>query len=371
VLTHTGAYNLSGGTLTATTVIYGTALGGGVNTGTLNLTGGILSAGSISAGSAMGTNTAPVYTPAASTNTSTLNLAGGTLKATATTTTFLQGLTTANVKNGGAIIDTNGHDITIGQNLLHFSGATTDALTKSGAGKLTLTGANTYSGSTTISGGTLALSGTGSLTSSHIIVGANTTFDVNPVTGGYTLASGTTLSGTGSVSGAMNIVGTLSPGNSPGTLTTGSQVWLDGGGYNWQVLDATGTAGNGYDTIAVSGILDLSSLTTHGFGINLWSLGSIMPDVNGNALNFNNMVSQSWNLVSASGGISGFNATNFLISIGAHNGTGGFSNALDPNGSFSLGTSDNNLVLTYTVVPESGAALLGGLGLLVLLRRRR
>ena len=245
-------------------------------------------------------------------------------------------------------------------------------LNKLGVGTLKLTNTNTYTGNTTINSGTLSLSGAGSIsTSPNIIVGANTTFDVSAVTSGYTLASTQTISGTGTVVGATSVAGTLSPGNSPGTLTTGSQTWLDGGDYNWQMLDATGAAGTGYDRIAVTGTLDLSSLSAGGFGINLWSLSSILPDVNGDALNFNNLLTQSWTILTTSGGITGFEAGDFVISTAANNGTGGFSNALDDNGSFTLGTSGNNLVLTYSAIPEPGAALLAGLGMLVLLRRRR
>jgi autotransporter-associated beta strand protein len=245
------------------------------------------------------------------------------------------------------------------------------ALTKTGAGTQTLSGVNSYTGATTISQGTLALGATGSITSSNIIVGASTTFDVSGVTGGYTLGAAQTLSGTGSVVGSTVVAGTLSPGNSPGSMSVGSQTWVNGGDYNWQILDATGVAGTGFDTIAMTGTLDLSSLTTGQFGINLWSLASISPDVSGNALNFNNTLTQSWNLLTASVAITGFDATDFVINTGASNGTGGFSNDLG-GGVFSLGTNGNSLVLNFTAVPEPNVAmLLGGLGVFVLLRRRR
>ena len=49
----------------------------------------------------------------------TLNQSGGTLVPTASRTTFLQGLTTANVQAGGAVINTNGFNVTVAQSLLH------------------------------------------------------------------------------------------------------------------------------------------------------------------------------------------------------------------------------------------------------------
>lgn len=247
-------------------------------------------------------------------------------------------------------------------------GGAATRFTKAGTGKLTLGGANTYAGTTNISGGTLALGANGSLASPTLIVGASTTFDVSAVTGGYTLAASQTLSGTGTVTGAMSVSGTLSPGNSPGTISTGSQAWLNGGDYNLQVLDATGVAGTGFDQVAVTGTLDLSSLTADGFSINLWSLAS--TDANGNALNFDNTTDQSWTILTTSGGITGFDAADFIVNIGANNGTGSFSNELG-GGAFSLGSDTNNLVLNFAAVPEPSAAALLGLGALAMLRRRR
>ncbi|MEI6177406.1 MAG: autotransporter-associated beta strand repeat-containing protein, partial [Verrucomicrobiota bacterium] len=251
------------------------------------------------------------------------------------------------------------------------SGTGTLALTKAGTGTLTLSAANTYTGATTISGGTLALGATGSITSPNIIVGASTTFDVSSVTGGYTLGAAQTLSGTGSVVGSTVVAGTLSPGNSPGSMSVGSQTWVNGGNYNWQILNATGSAGADYDTIAMTGNLNLSNLTAGGFGINLWSLVSISPDSNGNALHFDNTLNQSWTLLTASGAITGFDAADFVIKTEAANGTGGFSNSLG-GGAFTIGTSGNSLVLNFTAIPEPNvAALIGALGGILLLRRRR
>lgn len=284
--------------------------------------------------------------------------------------------------NGNSLWDINGQ-INLGSHNLIFqadgTGSRIDgniigsggSLTKTSAQGLALHGTNTYSGATTITGGTLTLGATGSIAnSSTIIVGSGTNFNVSAVTGGYTLGSAQTLGGSGTVNGAMSVAGTLSPGSSPGILTTGSETWMNGGDYNFQMLDATGVAGTGFDQIQVTGTLDLSSLTSGGFAINLWSLASTGPDVNGNALNFNNTISQSWNILTAAGGITAFDATDFVVNVGANNGTAGFSNTLG-GGNFSLSADSNTLILNFTAVPEPHAALLGGLGLLAMLRRRR
>ena len=263
----------------------------------------------------------------------------------------------------------NGIEVTTAAATLTNSGVMDGAggFTKSGAGTLELSGANSYTGKTTVSEGKLKVSGS---------IGASTTIEVRAGAyleggpSGFNLGASQTISGPGTVIGSMTVAGTLSPGSSPGTLTTGSQTWIDGADYNWQVRDATGAAGSGYDTIAITGTLDLANLTTGGFNINLWSLAGISPDVNGDASGFDPSAAYAWTILTASGGISGFDATDFLINVGAANGTAGFSNATD-GGLFSLSQSGNDLVLSFTAVPEPSSLVLGGLGLLALGRRRR
>ena len=115
--------------------------GGSSGTYTYNLSGGTLTAPSISKVSAAANGS--------------FNFNGGTLRATTSTTTFMQGLTAANVQTGGAVIDSNGHNITIAQPLV---AAGSGGLTKLGAGTLTLTGASSYVGDTIVqSGGQLTL----------------------------------------------------------------------------------------------------------------------------------------------------------------------------------------------------------------------
>jgi len=105
-------------------------------------------------------------------------------------------------------------------------------LTKSGAGTLTLAGADTYSGFTTINQGKLALASSGSIANSAgITVGSGATFDVS-ATGGFVLGSAQTLQGYGMVNGAVTVNGTLAPGimtaGTTGTLTLNNAPLLQG-----------------------------------------------------------------------------------------------------------------------------------------------
>ena len=87
--------------------------------------------------------------------TSTFSFNGGILQAGASSTSFFQGLTTANVQGGGAIIDTQGYNVTVAQNLINntASGTSDGGLTKLGSGTLTLAGVNTFNGPLNINAG--------------------------------------------------------------------------------------------------------------------------------------------------------------------------------------------------------------------------
>jgi fibronectin-binding autotransporter adhesin len=299
-------------------------------TGTLNLNGGTLMTKKLEGGN----------------GSATVNFNGGVLKAKENQDNLIQNLDVANVQSGGAKINSNGFNVATSQALTGTGG-----LEKLGAGSLTLSANNTYAGTTTVSEGLLKVNGS---------------------VGSVQVNSGASLGGSGTT-GSLLVNGTLTPGNSPGTLNTGSQTWFNSANYNWQIFDATGSAGSGYDLLNISGSLDLSNLTAGGFGINMWSLSAISPnDVNGNATNFNAANNYSWILAQAASGITGFEATDFSIFTSANNGTAGFSNTFD--GALSIAVAGNNLVLNYQAVPEPSSAALTLLGLvstLALARRRR
>ena len=245
------------------------------------------------------------------------------------------------ISNSGALVFNRSNTLAQGTD---FSNTITGAgsLIQNGSGTLVLSANNTYSGSTTINAGTIQL--TGSISSSPTTINSGGTLMGNGTAGTVTIASG----------------GTIGPGNSPGTLTVGNSIWEGGGNYNWQLYDASGIAGTGWDFISSAGSLTLNATSGNKFNINLWSLSGINPDSNGNALNFSSSTSGSWNVASFAGGISGFSSDIFQFNTAATNGTGGFTTS-GQLGSFSITSGNNTLTLVYTA-PSASGVWVGGSG---------
>lgn len=256
-----------------------------------------------------------------------------------------------------------------------ISGAGT--LVKNNSGILTLTNAsNSLSGGTTISGGILAVNGSGILgTSAVTINGGNFRYNsTTNFTNTLTFTSGT-ISGTnwnGSL-GAQTIGTnqTISPGNSPGTATTTSQTWAAGGTYVWEINNVTGTAGSdpGWDLINGTGTLTITASIGTEFIIDITSL--TLGNIAGDAVNFDQMLNYAW-LIADFAAVTGFNATDFIVDATGFNNntfTGAFAVALGD--SPGIGGDNSQIWVTYTAIPEPKAALLGCLGILLLLRRRR
>jgi len=180
--------------------------------------------------------------------TATFNFNGGTLKASNASTNFVDlggAGQSAKVLAGGALIDSNGYNITITEKLV--TGAVSDGgLTKSGLGTLTLSAANTYNGATAVNAGSLLLTSTGSL-----------------ATSGVTVASTASLGGSGSISGSVTSAGQLLPGgpSTIGTLTIGNGLSLSGGNIALDLNGANNATGGGTnDLLAITGNVSLSGI---------------------------------------------------------------------------------------------------------------
>lgn len=236
------------------------------------------------------------------------------------------------------------------------------SVTKTGAGTLLFDALNHYAGPTLINEGTLALvydqAGTviGSIDGSREIrVAPAATFDVTAPTffsavQSFFLADGQTLSGGGSVLGAVTTAAgsVLSPGSGVGTLSISDGVtWFGGGGYDWQMLDAAGGAGqeSGWDLLTVGGVLSITATPEDPFGLNLWSVSA--PGTSGPAAGFDPAIAAEWTVATTGGGIVGFAPDSFRITTAPVGETGGFVNDLR-GGSFSVAQDGNDLKLVFT-----------------------
>ena len=261
---------------------------------------------------------------------------GGTLKAGAASTSFMTGLSNAKVQSGGAKIDTNGNNITIGQSLVEDSGSTGGGLTKTGGGTLTLSGDNGYTGATTVNQGTLALASSGDISESATVeVKSGATLDVS-AKGGWTLGGTQTLKGDGTVVGDLTANGIVAPGNSPGDLNFNDNLTL-AGTLN---LEVNGTGASNFDRLV-------------GDGAN-WILGS------GITLNLTTGYAAAL-----------YDSVTVLSNWNSISGTVGTVTGADLGGGLSWDTSKLFTDGTITVIPEPATVgLLGLVGAMALLRRR-
>lgn len=207
-------------------------------------------------------------------------------------------------------------------------------LEQAGSGTTILNAANTYSGGTFVTAGMLvANNSTGSATG----------------TGAIQVSTGAALGGAGIISGTATISGSVRPGNSIGTLTVGNDLtWNAGSAWVFEL----GASSVNLAAANVGGTRDLLDLTGVGSDF-LKGTGS------GWTFDFANSGATGWYKIVDWTGTSTFSASDFS----AINLPSGLS------GSFTVDGSTSALYLN--VVPEPASAAIGGMGLLVLLRRRR
>ncbi len=261
-----GSITKSGpGTLTLSTA---NSFSGGVN-----LNGGIINFSTLNN---LGASSSPLV------------FGGGTLQWASGNTTDIS-VRTVRFNAGDGTLDTGGNNVTFASPV--GSGGA-GGLTKTGAGTLTLSGANNYSGTTTVNQGTLALAtGATIANSGSIVVNSGAIFDAG--SSGITLsaASSQSLSGGGTVNGAVTCPAStfLKPGTSPGTLTLNNDLVLNGGTYVYDV-----STNSGRDLIVVGGNLTLT-------------LGTVQVNAT------QNLTNGVYKLIQYSGSLSG-SAANLVLS---------------------------------------------------------
>ena len=195
-------------------------------------------------------------------------------------------------------------------------GGTKTGLTKVGSATLTLTGTNTYTGATTVAAGVLAVDGS--------IAGSSLT----------TVNDGAKLQGIGTLGATtVNAGGHVAPGNSIGTLNVSGNMSING------TLDVEYDGdGSLIDLLAVTGNLDITNAAVDFAPLNSALTGSPF-------------------IFATYGTLAGSQ----------------FASVVDLPGGYTIDYAYNNGTTTTNIalVPEPTAALLAGLGLLGLLRRRR
>jgi fibronectin-binding autotransporter adhesin len=219
------------------------------------------------------------------------------------------------------------------------------SVNKTDASTWVLSGTNTYTGATNVTGGVLAVNG--SL--------ANTT---------TTVGTGATLGGSGSIGGSVTVQGggTLAAGNSIESLSSGA-LSLEALSTFAYEIDNDAAANVAGDLTAVTGNLTIDlgntvNLTLGELGSGLWVIGEKLTLIS---------YSGTWN-----GGLFNYGGTLADDSTLTFSGMEWLFNYNDTAaGTNYTGDLTGSRFVTMTAIPEPSAALLGGLGLLALLRRRR
>jgi fibronectin-binding autotransporter adhesin len=210
-----------------------------------------------------------------------------------------------------------------------------------------------------VNGGTWSIPAGGNMTSASAVTVSNsgTILHVDgsiTTTAPVTVNTGATLSGSGSIAGNVLMSGTLSPGNSPGSLTIGGNLSLLAGIYKYEVDSDAPTA----DLTSAKGDLSIAAgvaLAASDLGTSLLAATTKFTLIN---------YGGNWD-----SGLFTYNSkpllNNSLITIGPNTYLFRYDD-ISGGSNFGGGTFVNNANLnhwvTITAVPEASAFLTVGLG---------
>jgi hypothetical protein len=368
------------------------AVGANDTVGSLSTTGGTVSGA--------GTLTAATY--ALNGGTVSANLGAGTVTASSGSTS-LSGTSAATVVNVvGGTLNTSGADkldngaaVSVSSGTLGVGGSdTVGSLAASGTGVVTVASGRTLTanGNSSITGSARATGGTVAVANNSLLTLANSS---TTTTSDLSIGSGSTLAGTGGTSGQIRGGGLLSPGNSPGILTSGS-VDLTGGidfAFEFTAAGAPtySLAGNSKNDLLhlTSGSTPFSGSFSAGNTVSFYfndaglsaSLASVTPTtylggffVDTQNFNIAGLLSNATKqyFIAAAGGSTTFNGLSYNRMSDEVADRIILSNVNQSGADFATGTV-NGTVLGVMAVPEpsSGSLLLAGIGSLLVLRRFR
>jgi len=384
-LSNSGAVNVNGGTLAlgtnadtvgAVTLTSGNITGSGTaSEGVLTGTGSAFDvrSGSVSAKLAgsvglIKSTAGTVTLSATNTYTGATNIDAGTLQLDGSTAAG----STVNIGTAGTLTGTGTVN---GNATLTGSGVINKSSTGTIAGTLAVTGGNwngagTVTGAITSHSGTFSIGNGANLTASSGVLLTGGSLVVNgTLTGGLTANSSTTLSGSGTVTGDTTISGTHSPGNSPGIQSFTNLTYESGSNVIWElVANSTTLRGTNFDGINVGGTLNFNGATTLTLSFNF---GASAVEWQNTFWDNDYTGTDGWLVYSGATSLVGFENLSLNAPTAWFDESGDLLSAIRPNASFSLFQDGNNIFLNYQAIPEPSTALLGGLGLLALLRRRR
>ena len=367
------------------------AVGANDTVGSLSTTGGTVSGA--------GTLTAATY--ALNGGTVSANLGAGTVTASSGTTSLSGTSAAANVNVSGGTLNTSGANkladgaaVVVSSGTLGVGGSdTVGSLAASGGVVTVATGTTlTANGNSSISGSARATGGTVAIANNSLLNLANSS---TTTTSDLSIGSGSTLAGTGGTSGQIKGSGLLSPGNSPGILTSGS-VDLTGGidfAFEFTAAGAPtySLAGNSKNDLLhlTSGSAPFSGSFSTGNTVSFYfndaglsaSLASVTPTtylggffVDSSSFDIAGLLSNATKqyFIAAAGGSTSFNGVSYNLMSNEVADRIILSNVNQSGADFATGTV-NGTVLGVMAVPEpsSGSLLLAGIGSLLVLRRFR